>query len=360
MTAFLRKFGLLSVLGGLVLAGPALAEKAPASIPAKLIVEDNAKLFSEEALNKAKKTIADHKGLVEREVHLETYARLSDADQKRYDAVKADTAKREQFWLEWTKAKASGERGLVIAINYEPGHVSIIASDEMAKSFGRDQRDEVQKRLVAKLREARNKPDAERTKLHDEGLAAAMTYVGDHIPASYGTTPRTTGRNQQAQHNADGGDAPPRKAGWGIGSWICLLISIGLGVWLVTALIRAFTGAMGGGGYGGGMGGGMGGGGFFPSLLGGLFGAAAGMWMYDQMFGGGSSAAHAGDGGGGDYGGGGDAVQDQGNFSDENYSGGDVDGGDAGGGDGGGGDFGGGDFYGGDGGGGGDFGGGDF
>jgi uncharacterized protein len=354
MTAFVKKFGLLTVAGALVLAGPATAEKA-SSIPARLIVEDNAKLFSQEALDKAKKVIADHKGTVEREVHLETYAKLSDADQKRFDAVKDDKEKKEQFWLDWTKTKVAGERGLVIAINYDPGHVSIHVSDQMAKSFGSDKRDQIRRHLVPKLAAGKKAmSDAERMKHNDDGLIAAMTFVGDTLPSSFGTTPRTTsGRTQTAQHNADGGDAPPRKAGWGIGSWICLGLSILIGVWLVTSLIRAFTGAMGGGGYGPGYGGG----GFFPSLLGGLFGAAAGMWLYSNMFGGDTSSAHAGDSGGGDYGGGGDEVQDTGNFSDENYSGGDIDGGgaaDAGGG----GDFGGGDYFGDAG--GGDFGGGDF
>jgi hypothetical protein len=37
--------------------------------------------------------------------------------------------------------------------------------------------------------------------------------------------------------------------------------------------------------------GGMGGGGFFRSMLGGLFGAAAGMWIYDQFLGGHSHAS---------------------------------------------------------------------
>src|SRR5205807_8678908 len=86
--------------------------------------------------------------------------------------------------------------------------------------------------------------------------------------------------------------APARKANpiWG---WICLGIVVLLAIWLVVALIRAFTGS-GSGGYGGGgggYGGGGGGGGFFPALMGGLFGAAAGMWMYDRFFSGHASAA---------------------------------------------------------------------
>ena len=86
----------------------------------------------------------------------------------------------------------------------------------------------------------------------------------------------------------------------GVGGWICLGLCVLLGVWLVIGIIRAFTG--GGGGGGGYGGGGGGGGGFGSSLMGGLFGAMAGMWLYNSMFGGhhdmGSNDAFAGDGGG--------------------------------------------------------------
>ena len=67
-----------------------------------------------------------------------------------------------------------------------------------------------------------------------------------------------------------------------LGAWLCIGVVVLLGIWLVFALVRAFTGGGGGGGGGGyGGGGGGGGGGFFPALMGGLFGAAAGMWLYD-------------------------------------------------------------------------------
>src|SRR5262249_18407975 len=83
-----------------------------------------------------------------------------------------------------------------------------------------------------------------------------------------------------------------------------LLIVIGV-VWLVIGLVRAFTGMGRGGapgapgqgavgpGYGApGYGGGGGGGGFFSGLMGGLFGAVAGNWIYHSFFGGGGSFAH--------------------------------------------------------------------
>src|SRR5262245_66672242 len=109
MTAYLRYFGVLVVLGGLAFTGQARADKGPsvAEIPAKLIVEDNAKMFSPDAIDKSKKIISGAKGFVEREVHLETYEKLSEAEQKRFSEAKTDSD-RENFWKDWTKTKASG------------------------------------------------------------------------------------------------------------------------------------------------------------------------------------------------------------------------------------------------------------
>ena len=67
-----------------------------------------------------------------------------------------------------------------------------------------------------------------------------------------------------------------------------------MGFSIVRSLFRALSG--GGGAPVGGMGqpygyGGGGGGGFLQNMMGSMFGAAAGMWMYDQFFGSHSSAA---------------------------------------------------------------------
>jgi uncharacterized protein len=156
-------------------------------------------------------------------------------------------------------------------------------------------------------------------------------------------------------------------------SWLVPLVVVGLGAWLVIGLIRAvFRGGGSPGGMAPGMGGGYGyggsgGGGFLSSLMGGLFGAAAGMWMYDRFFGHDASASSWTDpgrdntsdgfqgqdtsfsGSGGDFGD--NSGNDSGNSSGGDFGGGSS--GDSGGwGDSGGG---GGDFGGGDSGGGGDF-----
>ena len=290
-----------------MLAGPALA----ATIPAKLVVEDNAKMFSPDAIDKAKKLIAENKGQVEREVHLETYEKLSDAEQKRFDEAKGDDDRRAAFWRDWTKGKASGEKGMVIAINRSPGHVSVITSDTMGEVLHAGKTDEVEKRLAEQAAGSRQgprgeaEPATEEQKLRDEGLISAMDYAGKHIPASFGTQPgpKPTVEDRRGRWPATTRVAVAVGAAGGAsaGSSACCWSSCWC-AWIVIGVIRAFSG--GGGGYGGGPG-------MrwrlgrrrrvLPEPDGWLFGAAAGMWMYDHFLGGHSSAAY----GGGDYGGGG-------------------------------------------------------
>src|SRR5206468_12069719 len=122
-------------------------------------------------------------------------------------------------------------------------------------------------------------------KKFNEGLIGGVDYVSstvrEHAQAGAGKNAGRreggagTGQDRNKEKEKEGGMSP-----W---AWICPIVLVLLGIWLVIGLVRAFTGG-GGGGYGGGGGGG--GGGFFTSLLGGMFGAAAGMRMYDQFFGG--------------------------------------------------------------------------
>jgi uncharacterized protein len=78
--------------------------------------------------------------------------------------------------------------------------------------------------------------------------------------------------------------------------WIVLAAIVFLGFWLVMTIFRAIGRGLGGGGPAGpggpgGYGYGGGGRGFFSSMLGGIFGAAAGTWLYDSFRGGGHSNA---------------------------------------------------------------------
>jgi uncharacterized protein len=160
----------------------------------------------------------------------------------------------------------------------------------------------------------------------DEGLLAAVGFVE-----------RTLRSNLQS-----GANRQPSPAGASSSLSFGSLLVIGLfvvgGFMLISFVIRLIRG--GAGGSRGGLAGaggmpGMGGGGFFPGLLGGIGGAIAGSWLYDQFMG---NNAHGAD----------HATQNQPDApasdvgGDYNSSGGDVDSGGGGDFDGGGGDFGGG------------------
>jgi hypothetical protein len=279
------------------LSAPESALASARETPAQLIIEDNAKLFSEDAKQQAKNTVSGAMGIGNRQVHIETYEALSAEERKQFEAAK------ETFWGDWAKTKAQGNRGIEILICKEPKHVHVLADKTMREHGFSPEKDAALKNVIV---------SHFKTGDFNGGLRAAAEYVKAEMPKDIAA------KSKNDQNN---------KGGTSVGTWICLGVCILLGIWLVIGLIRAFSGG------GGGMGG-AGGGGFFTSLLGGLFGAMAGMWLYNSFFGGHDSSAWGGDGGGGDYGGGDDAGA--GDYGDSGT------GGDWGGDAGGGGDFGGG------------------
>jgi hypothetical protein len=220
----------------------------------------------------------------------------------------------------------------------EPARLQIeVGKTTRLKAFTLTDRDRLTQRLLPLLS----------AKKYDQALTEAVDFVAAALrqnqarramvpPAAH--APRAGGAAGGAVGHAD---SPFR--------WLVIAACVLGGLWLLMAVVRAFSGAAGAGmGYPGGAGGG----GFFSSLLGGLFGAAVGNWMYDSFFRGSGSAWGSSEAYGADSPTSSD--QDGEAFGDDGGGGadfGDTDtGGDFGGGDFGGGDFGGGDF-----GGGGDF-----
>ncbi len=338
----------LLVGGVIAVPTPALASKVVASAakqqPGTLHVYDQGKLFTEAGIDKAKSTFGNTKfdhGLT---LTIDTYKELPEGKKGEYSKEKEG-----KFFKDWavTLAKDDRAKGIYVLVCRSPGYVTVIA-DKTTRERGFTNEDEKKLRdtLLASFRDAAKEKDAaKQSQIRDTALLASVNFVAEDMK-------NTTVRAMGNPAHSDGPTTQARKTGMGIGGWLCLGLGVLLCVWLVVGLIRAFTGGGGGGGFGGGGGGG---GGFGTSLLGGLFGAMAGMWIYNHMFGAGgmfgSSDAYAGDGGySGDTGA---DTSGDGDFSGDTGAGGSYDdgGGDFGGG---GGDFGGGDF------GGGDFGGGDF
>jgi uncharacterized protein len=269
--------------------------------------------------------------------------------------VPADEKQRGKFFLELARELATADRarGIYILVCRSPGYVQVIADKATReRGFSNDDERKVRDILVEGLRAAsklEKESPQQAVEQRDKALLAAVQFVVEDLR---NTAPPMSGNNQNraaapkaADLRVDNGNA--------IAGWICIGLVALLALWLIVGFIRALSG-MGTASAGGAP---AGGGGFFSSLLGGLFGAMAGMWLYNHLFGGGSFWS-GGETGGGMAGGEADStggIAGEGDFSGDTGAGGSFDsGGDTGGGDWGGGDWGGGDWGGGDFGGGGD------
>lgn len=339
-------YGLL--LTGLVLAPGDAAWGQVKGVDPWRPVKDEVGLFTPRAEEQANERIAEIKRKFNKDLVIEAIhppKRPKDLDIK-------DKAAVNKFFDRMAEQRFQDlhENGLYVMLVDDPNIHQIrvvVGNNTIAKGyFSIANRD----RLIEILREKLNANDK------DGALAAATNYVYDTMSANHPVNPRK-GEIAPVAHVDGGHNAVRSGFNW---TPIISIVLVIAAVWIVFAIVRAlFSG--GGGAPGMGYGGG-GGGGFMSSLLGGMFGAAAGMWMYNSFFGHGGSSAWGANPGAGDFGKEGyDAPDTSGSVGGADYGkdeggdwGGGGDAGDAGGGDWGGGDAGGGGDWGG----GGDFGGG--
>jgi TLP18.3/Psb32/MOLO-1 phosphatase superfamily protein len=354
----LFRIGLTAVLFGLLFVpGVSLAQKE--GRPRH--VHDEAKLFSKDAVTQANKTIDKIKKSHGKDLFIET---VESGEKNKDDRTK------------WAKGRFNefGVDGIYVVVSKSPSFYRYYIGDNTREKgyFKKADIETLEKTLSQITKEGKR----------DDALVEVANYVleamNEHARAKSTEQPAPKKKagapevvNQQPVKRPD----PPRHEVQHENSmppwvgWVCTIVAILFVVWIVYAIIRAMTGFGGGGGYGyggGGYGYGGGGGGFFTGMLGGLFGAMAGMWIYNNFFGG--HAAYRNDGsvdwgsGGNDAGGGSSATPYEADTSEGGTGGGGDDdaGGGGGGGDagGGGGDWGGGGGDDGGGGGGGDWGGG--
>ena len=272
-------------------AGSALAQKAG---PPRT-VQDDAGMFSTQAKEKANRDVAEIKTRFRKDLLIETRATAP----KLPETIDSKNAKAiDEFYDKWAKQLFDNDAvdGVFVIITQKPARVQIQLGNETRRlgEFTTEDRSELRKIFMANLK-----------KDPDGALTSATSFA-----LSVFTKHRRSGAQSPAPGPRDGGrpaPAPePEQEGVPWVKYILIGLAILIVVWLVMGVIRALSGAGRAPGYGGGPGGGGygggGGGGFFSSLLGGLFGAAAGMWLYNNMFGGHTSSAHAGEPGG--YGGG--------------------------------------------------------
>jgi len=276
-----------------ILALPAIASKASSAQPGNFTAVDDAKMFSDPALDKAKAAMNgaqfDH-GL---SVTIETHDAIPANKKSGYS-----DEKKAEFFHKWAGERASGTTGIFILVCRHPGYVEVLADKAThARGFTPEDEKKLHKILVTGFSEAaKEKDEPARHAIRDAALQSAVEFVISDLKG----TSVAGGHSTQSPGKTGGGMLS------GIGGWLCIGVVALLGVWLVIGVIRAFTG---GGGAGG-----AGGGGFMTSLFGGLFGAMAGMWLYNNfmghgggMFGGSDASASdglgssGGDPGAGDY-----------------------------------------------------------
>lgn len=382
MTKLLRA-GLVALLGFAVATPAALASKVVAT-PEKgqMTVKDDAHVFDKDSVIKAESKF--HGVTFKSPTHFTvmTVDKVPADKKADFEKVKSDKTAKHAFLKDWVKelAPVESERGVFVLICQEARALEVVADrqTDLKRHFSDEDAAKVAKVLTEAMARANEgtKTDDEKRTIRGEGLVKATDIVIGQLKSTSAPEPVASG----GTHSDSTSHEPKKSSGMSWIWWVLIVIGVLLVIWIIVAIIRAASGvgSVYGPGYGGyGYGGG---GGFFPCFLGGMFGAMAGMWMYNSMFGGhmyyDQGAAAAGvypdtgttepaDTGAGDYDNGAEAGGDWGD--DAGGGGGDAggggdwgnDGGDAGGGGGDwGGDGGGGDWGGGDAGGGGDFGGG--
>jgi len=259
-------------------------------------IRDDAGFFSAAAKADAQGNITLAQRTLHKDVQVETLPTLPDTLKSGVNLQ--DKAAVNRAYEQWVnkRAESLGVDGVYILIVKDPAHLQVaVGNDTQKQAFTLADRDSLVKLMVDKLR----------AKDYDAALRQGVSYVvstmKQHSPGharNYGTTAGATNTNasnnlpwnSSAAHKT----APAEKSGfpWG---WIIALVVIFLIIRLIGGVLGAiFRGGssgmpgsgmpMGGGGYGGYPPSG-GGGGFMRSLMGGVLGAAAGSWMYDNFFG---------------------------------------------------------------------------
>jgi uncharacterized membrane protein YgcG len=283
-------------------------------------VKDAGQFFSADTVTKADAQIQEIKKEHGKDLMLETFASIPEERKSAWEAAKDDKDARTKFFSGWLddRAHALGVDGVYVLIVKDPGHLEVKAGVKTRQqAFTQANQDKLRDILL----------DAFKAKNYDEGLLKGVEYFGETLKKNLGGVKAQTSADifRGTPGSSVGTNAPPR---WGSstpspsspagtlppsasrstpsfsGSGLMWIIVVIIGAILIVRILsrlggpRNYGGGPGygpgpgqnpgyGGGYGGGGsyggGGGGGGGGFFRSVLGGMFGGAAGSYFYDRM-----------------------------------------------------------------------------
>ncbi len=239
-------------------------------------VRDHAGFFSETAKTTAGRTISDIEKNLKKDVLIETFAEVPADVKKGIDL--ADKAAVGAMFEKWTlqQARQLKVNGVYVLLTKEPAHLQVIVGNETQKqAFTQADRATLVSTMLAKLRAKQN----------DDALLDGVNFVQATM-RSHVVVRGPVRSNVGVPQSAPPMRVPEAASESSRPMWMWVLLAlIGVGVILfIMGLIRAMTRSnnstpgmppqLGGGG-----------GGFMSSLLGGMFGAAAGMWLYDQFSG---------------------------------------------------------------------------
>lgn len=245
-------------------------------------ISDEGGFFSEAAKADATANIREVQRTLKKDIRIETFPQIPDA--LRQGVNLQDKAALARLYNDWAvqQARQQAVNGVYILLVKEPPHLQAVVGNETQKqAFTLGDRETLVRTMIARLR----------AKDYDGALREATAFIATTMRNHAGQQPGAVAPSAAGRSSASSSSG---SSGFSLGSILPLVI-FGLIAWFAIGFIRSLFGGGNRGNYGQGMDaqgnpiGGAGGGGFGRSLLGGLFGAAAGMWMYDSFFG---SSAH--------------------------------------------------------------------
>ena len=237
-------------------------------------VLDNGDFFSDSAKKEATLKISEIESQFKKELVVQTFMVIPEEIKQGVDLTDEPALKK--MFHQWTLKEAEQQKvnGIYILISREPAHLQIaVGGDTQKKAFTLKDRDNLATLMLSKLRAKQN----------DEALSECVKFVSTTMAGHALTSTRVN--NSSSPTPASSATALPTEQAtpWG---WIITAVIGIAAVWLIVGVVRSLMGGRGANAGTGMMpGGGGGGGGMFSSLLGGMFGAAAGMWLYDQFSG---------------------------------------------------------------------------
>jgi len=259
-------------------------------------INDGAVFFSDKARAEASDIIGSLQKELKKEVMVETFLEIpADLTAGVDSQSKAAMTRLFDTWAT-SQAKAQNVNGVYILMVRHPAHLQVVVgNDTQKRAFTLENRQSLIQAMLSRLRQ----------KQFDAALLDGVSFISSTMRAKAAgigyaspSIPQSQQRESHDSSAATSGSSASETGSGGISSWLVPALVIGVVVWLLLRVVGALFGGRGNPGAAdpnnpNGQGGG--GGGFMRSAMGGLFGAAAGMWMYDQFFGHGGSSAQAAD-----------------------------------------------------------------